>query len=160
MGSVSGRLATRAVAFLAVLAALAALAVAGCAHLPAPHWPWRHGPQAQPPAVHELDIGGAAADTFPQSWKRNTLLIDLSAASGSGSITLKPIAGSAWPVRRAFRVRPGAFAQLEVRAAQRLTLPVAPAAGAPLDLELPPGVYTPATPQLSVSWGTAAVPAQ
>jgi hypothetical protein len=154
MGSVSGRLATCAGALLVALAA------AGCGHLAAPHWPWHHHPQAAPRAVHELDIGGAAADAFPQSWKRNTLLVDLSAASGSGSITLKPVAGSDWPVRLAFRVRPGAIGQLEIRAAQRLTLPVAAAGGAPVDLELAPGVYTPATPEMTVSWGAAAAPAQ
>jgi hypothetical protein len=104
--------------------------------------------------VHELDIGGA---TFPQYWKRNTLLVDLSAASGSGSITLKPAEGGSWPVRVAFRVTPGSIGVLDVRAAQRVSLPIAPGSGKPIDLELSPGVYTTTTPEMSVSWGPLAV---
>ena len=56
-----------------------------------------------------------ATTATTQYWKRNTLLLDLSSASGSGQLTLKPIEGSTWPVRLAFRVTPGAFAVLEVR---------------------------------------------
>src|ERR1700729_2756130 len=75
-----------------------ALVVAGCGH-----WPFhRHAPAAPVP-VHELEVTGAAPDTYPQYWRRNTLLLDLSAASGSGSITVKPAAGGSWPVR----LRPG-----------------------------------------------------
>src|SRR5580658_4245241 len=59
-----------------------ALSAAGCSHL---HWPWQHSPPPPPVPVHELDVSGAAADAFPQYRKRNTLLLDLSAASGSGS---------------------------------------------------------------------------
>ncbi|HYM42149.1 MAG TPA: hypothetical protein VET46_05200 [Steroidobacteraceae bacterium] len=128
----------------------ALLALSGCSHL---HWPW-HRKAAQPPvAVHELDIAGAASASFPQYWKRNTLLIDLSAAGGSGSLVLKPAAGGSWPVRLALRVRPGSFASLEVRAAQRLVLPIQAAGSQPVDLELTPGVYRPDTPQITVSWG-------
>jgi len=56
-------------------------------------------------------------------------------------------------VRLAFRVRPGAIASLEVRGEERVILPISTAAGAPIDLELTPGVYTPKTPQLTVSFG-------
>ncbi len=132
----------------AVLAA--ALACAGCGHL---SWPWHHPPPPAPEPVHALVIGGAAADSFPQYWKRNTLLVDLSTASGSGSITLKPSEGGSWPVRVAFRVTPGSIGMLEVRAAQHTSLPITPAAGKPVDLELSPGIYTPTTPEMSVSWG-------
>ena len=151
MSARSGKAAARAAAVVLALAA------GGCGHLP--HWPWH--PRAAPPAapVHELDISGAGAETYGQSWKRNTLLIDLSAARGTGSITLKPAAGSDWPVRLAFRVTPGAFAVLEVRAAQRVSMPIAAAGGAAVDLELAPGVYTPATAQMTVAWGAAAAPA-
>ena len=38
-----------------------------------------------PAAVHEVDLSGAGAAGFPQYWKRNTLLIDLSAAGGSAT---------------------------------------------------------------------------
>src|SRR5207249_5621468 len=66
---------------------------------------------------------------YPQYWNRNTLVVDLAAASGSGSITLKPAAGSAWPVRLAFRVTPGSVGLLSVRGDQRLVIPITPAAG-------------------------------
>ena len=102
--------------------------------------------------MHELDIAGATAGSFPQYWKRNTLLVDLSAAGGSGSITLKPTEGGSWPVRVAFRVTPGSIGVLDVRGAQHESLPITPS-GKPVDLELSPGIYTPTTPEMSVSWG-------
>jgi hypothetical protein len=132
-----------------------ALSAVGCSHL---HWPWHHSPPPPPVPVHELDVGGAAADAFPQYWKRNTLLLDLSAASGSGSLTLKPAAGNTWPMRLAFRVTPGAIGMLEVHAAQRISLPVTPGSAKPIDLELAPGIYTSATAQMTVSWGPGSAP--
>ena len=138
-----------AAAAVAVLAALAA----GCGR-----WPWHHQPAAPAAPVHELDIGGANAEAFQQYWKRNTLVVDLSAVSGSGSITLKPVAGAAWPVRLALRITPGSIGALDVEGAQRLILPVNPSGGKPVDLELTPGVYTPSTPQLTVQWGPAGPP--
>jgi hypothetical protein len=144
----------------ALVAALAAALAAGCSHL-SPHWPWHHASSSPAAPVHELDISGApTADAFPQSWKRNTLLVDLSAASGSGNITLKPAAGKEWPVRLALRVTPGAIGVLDVRAAQRTTLPITAGGGKPVDLELPPGVYTAQTPQMSISWGPPEAVAQ
>lgn len=137
-------------------AALAVVLLAGgCSHVSG-HWPWHHAPPPPPPPVHELDISGApSADSFPQSWKRNTLLVDLSAASGSGGVTLKPVEGTSWPVRIAFRVTPGAIGVLEVRAAQRVSLPISGSAGKPIELELAPGVYTAQSPDLHVAWGPA-----
>lgn len=129
---------------------------AGCSHLPSLHWPWHHPPPAAPAPVHEVDITGAAgADAFPQYWKRNTLLLDLSAVSGSGSITVKPPEGTGWPVRMAVRVTPGAIGVLEVRAAQLVTLPISAGAARPLDLELAPGIYTPHSPEMRISWAAA-----
>ena len=125
------------------------LALGACSHL---HWPWHKAPPVPPTPVHELTISGAA--TPAQYWKRNTLLVDLSAASGTGQIVLAPTAGSTWPVRLAFRVTPGAFGALEVRGAAREVLPIAPSGTAPIDLELTPGVYDAGTPQITVSWGT------
>jgi hypothetical protein len=132
---------------------LALVLAAGCTHLP---W-YKHQAAAAPPAVHELDIAGAAPGAYPQHWQRNTLLVDLSSASGAGSLRLQPVDGNGWPVRLALRVTPGAIGVLEVRGAQRVILPIT-AGGKPVDLELPPGVYTPATQQLTVSWGAAAAP--
>ena len=153
------RPAMRAVPVTAAL--VLALTCAGCGQyvLTKPQWPWHHSPPPPPAPVHELDISGAAADTFPQYWKRNTLLVDLSSASGSGSITLKPIEGSTWPVRLAFRITPGAIGVLEVQAAQRSHLPVVSGGSKPVDLELDPSVYTPTTTQMTVSWGPLAAPA-
>jgi hypothetical protein len=140
------------------------LLAAGCGHLPAMpamHWPWHQRPASAPAPVHELDISAAAGDSssFPQYWRRNTLVVDLTAASGSGSLTLRPADGAAWPVRLAFRVRPGAIGVLEVRADQRLNLPITPAAGKPIDLELAPRLYTSGTKQMSVTWGPISPPA-
>lgn len=142
----------------AATALFIALAAAGCGHF-SPHWPWHHQPAPPAAPVHELDIsrvsdGAPAADAFPQLWKRNTLVVDLSAVSGSGSITLKPPAGTTWPVRLALRITPGSIGELDVRGAQRLILPVAPSGGKPVDLELAPAVYTSSTPQLTVTWGS------
>ena len=111
-------------------------------------------------ALHELDISAAAGapDSWRQYWRRNTLVVDLTAASGSGSITLKPASGAAWPVRLALRVTPGAIGVLEVRADQRLILPITPA-GKPTDLELTPRLYTSATKQMSIIWGPNGAPA-
>jgi hypothetical protein len=89
----------------------------------------------------------------------NTLLLDMSAASGSGSVILKPVEGTTWPVRVAVRVTPGAFPVLEVRGEERLSLPISASGGPPIDLEFAPEVYTAKTPQLVVSWGTTANPA-
>jgi hypothetical protein len=147
------RCAARAVA-LAWLAGAAA-----CSHMP-----WHHRPPPAPAPVHELDISGAGADAntadaFPQYWKRNTLLVDLSAARGSGSIELRPASGAAWPVRLAFRVTPGAIGALEVSAAQHTRLPINPSGSRPIDLELDPGIYTPQSEKMTVSWGAESAPA-
>src|SRR5215472_5402482 len=47
---------------------------------------------------------------------------------------------------------------VDVRGAERMVLPIVPAAGKPIDLELPPGVYAPKTAELTVAWGPAASP--
>ncbi|TLZ21462.1 MAG: hypothetical protein E6K34_04745 [Gammaproteobacteria bacterium] len=141
-------------------AAALVLLAAGCGHLPAMHWPWHQRPAPAAAPVHELDISAAAGapDSWRQYWRRNTLVVDLTAASGSGSITLKPASGAAWPVRLALRVTPGAIGVLEVRADQRLILPITPA-GKPTDLELTPRLYTSATKQMSIIWGPNSAPA-
>ena len=141
-------------AMTARAAALGALlAIGGCSHL---RWPWHHAPPPAPVPVHEVDVTGSMGPA--QYWKRNTLLIDLSSASGTGSLVLTPTAGGGWPVRLAFRVRPGAFGALEVRGAERQVLPISATGTAPVDLELPPGIYTASTPRIAVSWGPAAKP--
>ena len=140
------------------VAALAAL-LAGCSHL---HWPWHRKPPPPPPEVHELDEAsdGGASASFPQYWMRNTLVVDLQGASGSGSVTLKPREHTMWPVRIAFKVMPGSIGELEVRARQRLVLPVTPAGAKPVVLELSPSIYTLKTPQMVLAWGPNPAPAE
>jgi hypothetical protein len=141
--------------------ALLLLSLSGCSHLPSMHWPWHHKPAPPPPEVHELDEAseGGASVSFPQYWLRNTLVVNLQGASGSGSVVLKPREGTAWPVRIAFKVMPGAIGELEVRGAQRTVLPITPAGTQPILLELSPGIYVPKTPQMTVSWGPNTTPA-
>jgi len=140
-----------------------ALSLAGCSHLhlPSMHWPWHHKATPPPPQVHELDEAsdGGATASFPQYWMRNTLIVDLQGASGSGNVVLKPREGTTWPVRIAFKVMPGSIGELEVRAAQRTVLPVTTQGAKPIVLELSPGIYVPKSPQISVSWGPTPTPA-
>ena len=144
-------LALRALA-IGVLAACAA----GCSHV---NWPWHHQPPPPPKPVQVLDVSGTGASAvLAQYWKRNTLVLDMSAASGSGSVTLRPPVDG-WPVRLALRVTPGSLGELDVRGAQRVVLPIVPSTGKPVDLELPPGVYPPKTAEVTVAWGPAAAPA-
>jgi hypothetical protein len=136
-----------------VALALAGTALAGCSHL---RWPWTHRPPPPPPAVHELvetSPDGRASLDFPQYWKRNTLVVDLQGISGSGGLVLRPRLGATWPVRLAVRVRPGSMGQLEIRADQRVVIPITTQGAKPVDLELAPGVYTPKTDEIRVSWG-------
>jgi len=133
----------------------AAVLLAGCAYIPAMRSPWRHKAEAPPTPVNELietDASGTAA-AYPQYWKRNTLVVDLHAAAAEGSLVLTPRAGTAWPVRLAFRVTPGSIGVLEVRGAQRMIIPVAQEGRQPLDLELVPGVYTATSAQITLRWG-------
>jgi hypothetical protein len=101
--------------------------------------------------------GGTVA-TYPQYWKRNTLVVDLQGASGTGSVMLAPREGATWPVRMAFRVMPGSMGALEIHAEQRKVLPITPDGSKPVDLELEPGVFTPKTDRIFVGWGPAPQP--
>jgi hypothetical protein len=153
--------ASRGISCAAAIALLGVLA--GCSHMPRPHlaWPWGHKAAPAPQEVHELTIAPAAeggSTAFPQYWKRNTLLVDLQTGGGTGGIVLKPVPGTAWPVRIAFRVMPGQFGALEVRGDARLRLPIAAQGTQPIDLELSPDIYTLRTSQLTVTWGPAAAP--
>lgn len=147
------RLAAGITARAAALGALLTLGACSHLHWPSWHWPWHRAPPPAPVPVHVLDVSGSV--TPAQYWKRNTLLIDLSTASGTGQIVLTPASGDPWPVRLAFRVRPGAFGALEVRGAAREVLPIDSSGVSPVDLELPPAIYTASTPRITVSWGPA-----
>lgn len=128
---------------------------AGCSHMPHPHWPWHHKPEAAPEVVHELVItnpdGTVAA--YPQYWKGNTLVVDLRLGGAQGNAVLKPREHTVWPVRIAFRVLPNQFGTLEVHAAQRVLLPITTSGTKPVDVELAPGVFIMKSPQMTASWG-------
>ena len=129
-----------------------ALGAAACSH----HWPWHKQPPPAPKPVHYLEVSGAGtAAVLAQYWKRNTLIVDLSAASGTSGVTLRPPADG-WPVRLALRVTPGAVGALDVRGAARMVLPITPGGTRPVDLELAPEVYTAKTPEITVAWGPGA----
>jgi len=130
----------------------ALLTIAGCTHSP-----FRRKPAPAPEVVHELVITSpAGADmAFPQYWKGNTLIIDLRPAGGQGNAILRPREHTLWPVRLGFRVTPGQFGALEVRAQQRAVLPVTAAGTKPVDLELDPGVFIMKTAQIALAWGPA-----
>jgi len=85
------------------------------------------------------------------------LVVDLTPASGSGTLTLRPPA-EGWPVRVALRVTPGAVGELDVRGAERVVLPIVPGAAKSVDLELAPEVYTAKTPEIAVAWGPPPTP--
>lgn len=141
---------------LAFIAAVSLL-VPACSSLHAPKiWPFYKKPKPVPEAVHEVDLLNADGTpaSFPQYWKRNALVIDLSGASGTGSVTAKLPAETTWPVRVAVRVRPGSVQQVEVQGEERSVLPVAAEGTLPIDLELMPSVFRPTTQAIYINWGS------
>jgi hypothetical protein len=133
------------------------VALTGCASLQS-HWPFAGKAVEAPQPVRELAVQVPADAAMPvvlQYWERNTLVIDLQGVTGSGSLSLAPEAGHAWPARLAFRMSPVRFQQLDVRGEQRVLLPVAAGTEA-TTAELPAGVYVAATARLDLRWGAAA----
>ncbi len=158
-------------ALLAISLILATLA--GCSSLRMPdvnmpklRWPFSAKPVPAPEPVDEVifeapaELSPATVVAFPQYFKRNTLIIDMTSASGSGSVLLRPKTPAGWPVRVAFRVKPGSFEALEVRADQRVLLPLIASSNRPTqDLSLPPGSYQVRTESMLLRWGAAVPPA-
>ena len=139
-----------------VYIAVASLAISACSSMHMPKiWPFYKKPKPVPEAVHELDLVNADGTpaSYPQYWKRNTLVIDLSGASGTGSVTARLPAETTWPVRVAVRVQPGSVQQIEVLGEERSVLPVAPEGVVPMDLEFAPSVYRPTTAAVYINWG-------
>jgi hypothetical protein len=137
--------------------ATVSLVVPACSSLHAPKiWPFYKKPKPAPEVVHEVDLVNADGTpaSFPQYWKRNTLIIDLSGASGTGSVTAKLPAETTWPVRVAVRVQPGSVQQVEVRGEERSVLPVAAEGTLPIDLEFVPSVFRPTTQAIYINWGS------
>lgn len=157
-------------AALAISLILATLA--GCSSLRMPdvnmpklRWPFSAKPVPPPEPVDEVIFEAPVADAtaavaaFPQYFKRNTLIIDLTTASGSGSVLLRPKTPAGWPMRVAFRVKPGSFEALEVRADQRVLLPLSASSNRPTqDLSLPPGSYQVGTESILLRWGPTVPP--
>ena len=131
--------------------ALVAAAIAGCGHMP---WSKRPAPAVETALeLQELAEDGTPTQAFPQFWKRNTLVVDLQSAASAGKFILTPRKGREWPVRIAFRARPGTLGVIEVRADQRMLVPVTTEGAVPVDLELAPGVYSAKSSQMTVQWG-------
>jgi hypothetical protein len=112
-------------------------------------------PTPVPEAVNELKLVNADGTpaNFPQYWKRNTLVIDLSGIGGAGNFAAQLPEGTTWPVRVGVRVRPGSVGQIEILGEERNILPVAAEGTAPIDLEFAPSVYTARTAAIYISWG-------
>jgi hypothetical protein len=108
-----------------------------------------------PEVVHEVELVNAdgSAASYPQYWKRNTLVIDLSGVSGVGSVAARLPADTAWPVRVAVRVRPGSVEQIEVVGEERNVLAVSREGTLPIDLEFAASVYKPTTGAIYINWG-------
>ena len=149
---------------MALCAIGVAAALAGCSHMrklePSnwhAHWPWHHAPSAAEPPVNELLVDAGAAASAPQllqTWDRNTLRVSLERLAGEGELTLRPVQGHGWPIRLEFAVQPGSFQRLELRGDQRVILAV-PATGGVAVLPAPQGLYSPATLELALRYGSA-----
>src|SRR5262245_26252769 len=121
-------------------------------------WSWppiKKKPPPVPEVVHEVDLVNADGTpaSYPQTWKRNTLLIDLSGVSGAGSVAARLPADTTWPIRVAVRVRPGSVEQVEVVGEQRDVMAVSREGTLPIDLEFPPSVFRPTTGAIYINWG-------
>jgi len=135
------------------LIAICSLVFAGCSTPKI--WPFYKKPKPVPEVVHELDLVNAdgTPSSFPQYWKRNTLVIDLSGASGTGTVAARLPADVTWPVRVAVRVQPGSVEQIEIVGEERNVLAVSRTATLPVDLEFEPSVYRPNTGSIYINWG-------
>jgi hypothetical protein len=136
-----------------VAACCLGLTACGTMHMPK-IWPFHKKPKPAPEAVNELTLVNAdgSGASYPQYWKRNTLIIDLTGVSGQGSVTARLPEESTWPVRVALRVQPGSVGQLEVQAEERNVLPVSPEGAKPVDIELASSLYRPKTAAIYISW--------
>ena len=137
------------------------LAISACHSLRMPNiWPFHKKAKPVPAAVNELNLVNADGSpaNFPQYWKRNTLVIDLSGVGGAGIGATGGFAArlpeqTTWPVRVAVRVRPGSVGQIEIQGEERNVLAVAPEGTQPIDLEFATSVYRPTTAAIYISWG-------
>src|SRR4051812_21414148 len=132
------------------------LVLGACSSMHMPHvWPFYKKQKPAPEAVHELELlnSDGTPASFPQYWKRNTLVIDLSGISGSGGLAARLPAETTWPVRVAVRVQPGSVQQIEVQGEERNVMAVAAEGTLPIDLEFATSVIRPSTQAVYVNWG-------
>jgi hypothetical protein len=135
------------------------VALTACSSIRMPNLnPFHRKPKPAPEAVHELTLVNADGTpaNFPQYWKRNTLLIDLSGIGAAGNFAARLPEDTTWPVRVGVRVRPGSVGQIEILGEERNILPVAAEGTLPIDMEFAPSVYTPKTAAIYISWGPMA----
>lgn len=139
--------------FRPALVAAVGLVMAGCSTPKI--WPFYKKPKPVPEAVHEVDLANpdGSAASYPQYWKRNTLVIDLTGVSGTGTVAARLPPDTTWPVRVAVRVMPGSVEQIEVVGEERNVLAVSREGTLPIDLEFVPSVYRPTTGALYINWG-------
>jgi len=138
------------------LAVACCLALTACSSFRMPDlWPFNNKPKPVAEAVNELNLVNADGTpaSFPQYWKRNTLVIDLSGVSASGNVAARLPDETTWPVRVAVRVRPGSVGQIEILGEERNVLPVTTEGTLPIELEFAPSVYTAKTAAIYISWG-------
>jgi hypothetical protein len=143
-----------------VLVAACAAITACSSYTVSMDWPPIHKkPKPLPERVQELNLLNADGSPalYSQYWKRNTLVIDLSAVSGAGSVAARLPEETTWPVRMAVRVRPGSVGQVEIQGEERSVLPVSNEGASNIDLEIGPSVYTPNTAAIYISWGATPV---
>ena len=132
------------------------LVLPACSSVKMPHvWPFYKKPKPAPEAVIELNLVNADGSTasFPQYWKRNTLVIDLSGVGGSRYLRSPPSRRNHLAGTAGRRVRPGSVGQIEIQGEERSVLPVTNEGTANIDLEVVPSVYTPKTAAIYISWG-------
>ena len=99
-----------------------------CSSIKMPNiWPFYKKPKPAPEAVNELNLVNADGSpaSFPQYWKRNTLVIDLSGVGGAGNVAARLPEETTWPVRVAVRVRPGSVGRSRSRAKSATCCPSA-----------------------------------
>lgn len=158
------RFAARNASLLVMLGIVTALTGCSSLQMPQLRWPFAAKPAPVPETVDEIVFEspdpGAPVTAFPQYFRRNTLIVDLTTASAAGSVMMRPKTAAGWPVRVAFRVKPGSFEALEISAEQRVLLRVVAAAKRPtLDLELPASfVRARGNDALRLRWGAAVQP--
>ena len=146
-------------AVASIFGVLVLAAGAGCKSMPKlkykPHWPWAAKAAPVEPQANQIAweaVEGSSATEFPQSWARITLIINMTGATGAGSVRMHAKASMGWPVRMTLRVKPGSIASVEIQGEQRVLIPVLTSNASSVDLPLGRGVYSPGTPTITLAW--------